>query len=369
VSIEDDLETDVASLRGELLDWILTEIRSGRRRQTLAGTPLAQDLVDVVRGGLQGAVDQAIKRVEEARLDGVVEALNPTFDELSRDLRGLQASLQATIASELTDRSADADARFASLERSIIEVQRTLGAVAERSRQPRSADRTDEILREIRKLAPEREPPSRAERAPARRTAPEPAAQPAPSWNMVIGAALVAAVVAAMAGWFAHGAGPTTLTPELDVADQAHQLQVQLGDLANTGPAGGSAAAPKVDPQTIAGDVADVAAALENAANATTPDDLKKAHQQANDAIAQLRAVLEFDSAPKPSTAPAAPTPTAPAPTPPKPTQHVVRQATPAPHHTSAVAPASPSPAAPAPAAPSGGGGAPPASPGGGGGT
>jgi len=362
VSIEDDLETDVASLRGELLDWILTEIRSGRRRATLAGTPLAQDLVDVVRGGLQGAVDQAVKRVEEARLDGVVEALNPTFDELSRDLRGLQASLQASIASELADRSADADARLASLERSIIEMQRALGAVAERSRQPRGADRTDEILRELHKIggaAPDREPPSRAVRTPARGTAPEPSA-PAPTWTMVAGVALVAAVVAAMAGWFAHAAGPAALTPELDVADQARQLQVSLGDLANAGP--GSATAPKIDPQTIAGDVADVAAALEHAANATTPDDLKKAHQEANDAIAQLRSVLEVESAPKPQATPTAPAP--PAPTPPRPAPHVVHS--PAPHHPTVVShpPAGP-PATPAPVpAPSSGAGAP--SPGGG---
>lgn len=347
MSIEDDLETDVASLRRELLDWILTEIRGGRQRGTLGGTPLAQDLVDVVRGGLQVAVDQAIRRVEEARLDGVVEALNPTFGELSQGLRGLQASLQASIATELSERSADADARFASLERSIVEVQRALGAVAERrTAASRTADRTDEILREIRKLGASPEGAARTERVPTRPSAPE-SSTPAPTWPTVAAIVAGAALVAALAGWFAHGGGPPPLTPESDVADQARQLQASLSDLASTGPTAGSATAPKVDPQTIAGDVADVAAAVEQAASATTPEDLRKAHQAANDAIAQLRGVLAFDSTPKP-TAPTQPSPAQPAPTPPPP--HVVHAA-PAPHHatTNGHPPASPAPAGPAP--------------------
>jgi hypothetical protein len=366
VSIEDDLETDVASLRRELLAWILTELRSGAARESLAGAPLAKDLVEVVRGGLQGAVDQAIRRVEDARVDGVVEALNPSFGELYQELRGLQASLRASIAAELTDRTADADARFASLERSLVEVQRALGE--RRATAPRGADRTDEILLELRRLGarPEPQAPAGPERRPSAAqpsATPQPSAPRAPTWSSVAAIAAGAAVVAGLAGWFVHGARPAPLIPESDVAGQAQQLQSALGDIA-AAPAGG-AAAPKVDPQTVAGDLADVAAAVERAADATTPDDLRKAHQDANDAMSQLRGVLAFAAPAKPAPPTGEGAAPSPSPSPPSPrathfnAAPVPRRATAA-SHPPASPPPSPPPAGGAPA------GTAPASPGGG---
>lgn len=295
MSLEDDLETDLASLRRELLDWILTEIRSGRDRESLAGSPLAQDLAEVVRGGVQGAVDLSVKRIEDQRASVLVEALAPIF---------------AQLAEELAQRGEGADARLVSLERSIAEV-----AAAPRGG-ARNGDRTDEILREIRNLGG-----GGGEAAPARVVQPRMAASAEPlamSRNrQAIGAGvgIVLLLLAGGAGWVLHSPGNAApLAPEADVADQAHQLQNELSDLSNATPAAGSANAPKVDPQTIAGDVADIAAAMEQAANATTPADLHKAHQAANDAISQLKAVLDFDNPGKHPAANAldAPPPTSP---------------------------------------------------------
>jgi hypothetical protein len=88
---------------------------------------------------------------------------------------------------------------------------------------------------------------------------------------------------------------------------------------------------------------------MEQAANATTPDALHKAHQAANDAISQLKGVLDFDNPGKHPTANAIDTaPPAAPPThvasPPVTHNH-------APAHQPAVAAPSPAPVAPGPAA------------------
>ena len=289
MSIEDDLETDLASLRRELLDWILTEIRSGRDRESLAGGPLAEDLAEVVRGGVQGAVDQSVRRIEDQRAAVLVEALGPTFARLSQ---------------ELAQRGEGADARLVSLETSIADLRQALAAAPRGG--ARNGDRTDEILREIRSLGGGggEATPARSIQPPRLGSSAEALAMSRSRQAIGAGVGLALLVLAGGAGWVLHSpASAPPLAPQADIADQAHQLQTQLSDLSNATPASGAAAAPKVDPQAIAGDAADVAAAIEHADNATTPDDLRKAHQEANDAIAQIKGVLDFDNPGKRPTA------------------------------------------------------------------
>jgi hypothetical protein len=351
VSLEDDLETDVASLRRELLDWILTEVRSGRDRQSLAGAPLAQDLVDVVRGGLKGAADEAAQRIENQRAETLVKALEPTFQRLSQDLRALHASL----STELTSRGGDADARLAGLERAIADVRQGLKGRAAAG----GPDRTDEILKEIRRLGGEAPRRARGRRAEA-----EPSA--AERWTPVAVVALAVGmlVVGAAGGWVLGGRQTGKLAPDQDVADQAQGLRGGLGDLAAASPGGG--APTKVDAQTVAADAADAAGALEAAANATTPEGLHDAHARAVQALAQLRTMLETPShaattPPAETAQPSAPTP-APAQPRPAPTRHVSAASS---HAAASGAAASASGGAPPAASPSpatGGSASPPAS-------
>jgi hypothetical protein len=299
VSIEDDLETDVASLRRELLDWILTEVRSGRDRPSLAGAPLAQDLVDVVRGGLKGAADEAAQRIENQRAEVLVKALDPTFRQLLQELRTLHAQL----TDELTSRGGDADTRLASLERSMADIRKSLlaqrGGVAAAA--AGGADRTDEIIDEIRRLGG-------GDTAPGGRRWTTP---------MVAGLAALALVLGGGGGWLVGASQAPKLTANGAVADQAEKLRVSLTDLAGA-PTTTGANAPKLDPQTIAADAADVASALEASATAATPDALAKAHQQAIDALTQLHAALDaggsasVESPARPTATPQASTPPAP---------------------------------------------------------
>ena len=343
MSIEDDLETDVASLRRELLDWILTEVRSGRDRPSLAGAPLAQDLVDVVRGGLKGAADDAAQRIENQRAEVLVQALNPTFRQLSQELRALHAQL----VDELTSRGGDADTRLASLERSMADVRKALQAPrgGGASTSAGGADRTDEILGEIRRLGG-------GDAAPGGR-----------AWTtpIVAGLAALTLVLGGVGGWLFGSSQAPKLTADSAVADQAEKLRVSLSDLAGA-PTPAGANAPKLDPQTVAADTADVAAALEASANATTPDALAKAHQQAVDALAQLHAALDASSAATTSTPPRPTTTSPPTSTSPPPTTHTPPPAhhSPAPAAHAAEPPASSGTSAPPPSgAPTG-----PASPG-----
>ena len=306
MTVEEDLSADIAALRGELLAWILTEVRGGR---TVAA-PLADDLVEVVRRGLQRAVDDALRDFDEARTAAISRALTPKFENLLTELTRSLGEMQLSVETDLNQASDRTVGLFAHLENRLAQA-----VAATRDPPPRGVVEDLSVV-EAARTRPQSPAPLKTSEVEAGRTHSggdkagflgDVVAVGAVGWAAAGLAIAVALGLGATGGWFLRGDTASRLVPETGVIQDAQKIETELNNLAPAGTGVATAPPPRLDAQAVAHELAPVARAIAEAGKAPDTATLRRAHEDALVAIGQLKDALAGAASPREAPAPAAP--------------------------------------------------------------